>query len=68
MSILHAVHEIKLVVLYTMEPLPVYVVYLYLLIQKNQCPVNQLLQYMIDVAMGMHYLAEKRFVHRVSKT
>lgn len=51
-----------------MEPQPIYVVYLNLLIQKNQRPVNQLLQYMIDVAMGMHYLAEKRFVHRVSDT
>ena len=35
--------------------------------QTYSRPVEQLVKYMIDVAMGMHYLAEKGLVHRVSR-
>ena len=28
--------------------------------------MKQLVKYMIDISMGMHYLAEKGLVHRVS--
>ncbi len=38
----------------------------YFLLQKNPRPVESLVKYMIDVAMGMHYLSEKGLVHRVS--
>ena len=34
--------------------------------QKNERSVDQLIKYMIDVAMGMHYLTERGLVHRVS--
>ena len=27
--------------------------------------MDQLVKYMVDIAMGMHYLAEKGLVHRV---
>ena len=27
--------------------------------------MDQLVKYMIDVAMGMHYIAEKGLIHRV---
>lgn len=33
--------------------------------QTYSRPVEQLVKYMIDVAMGMHYLSEKGLVHRV---
>ena len=33
--------------------------------QTNSRPVDQLVKYMIDVAMGMHYIAEKGLIHRV---
>ena len=36
------------------------------LVQKNDRPVYQLVKYMVDVAMGMDYLSEKCYVHRVS--
>ena len=35
--------------------------------QKNERPVKQLVKYMIDIAMGMHYISEKGLVHRVSE-
>ena len=35
--------------------------------QKNERPVKQLVKYMIDVAMGMHYISERGLVHRVSE-
>ena len=35
--------------------------------QTYSRPVKQLVKYMIDVAMGMHYLAEKGLIHRVSR-
>ena len=35
-------------------------------LQRNVRPVKQLVKYMIDISMGMHYLAEKGLVHRVS--
>lgn len=34
--------------------------------KKNQRSVDQLIKYMIDVAMGMHYIMERGLVHRVS--
>ena len=38
-----------------------------LLLQNNKRPIKKLLKYMLDVAMGMHYIAGKRLVHRVSR-
>lgn len=35
-------------------------------IQKNSRDEPQLMKYMIDVAMGMHYLSDKGIIHRVS--
>lgn len=41
--------------------------YMYVLQRNMQCKSQvQLMKYMIDVAMGMHYLAEKGILHRVS--
>ena len=34
--------------------------------QNNERPVPQLVRYMIDIAMGMHYISERGLVHRVS--
>ena len=34
--------------------------------QRNPRPVQVLVKYMLDIAMGMHYIAEKGLVHRVS--
>ena len=34
--------------------------------KKNQRPVKNLVKYMIDISMGMHYIAERGLVHRVS--
>ena len=34
--------------------------------QKNKRSVQQLVKYMFDVAMGMHYISERGLVHRVS--
>ena len=34
--------------------------------QKNERPVKLLVKYMIDIAMGMHYISERGLVHRVS--
>ena len=34
--------------------------------QNNEHSVDQLIKYMINVAMGMHYITEKGLVHRVS--
>lgn len=34
--------------------------------KKNERSVDQLIKYMIDVAMGMHYIMERGLVHRVS--
>ena len=34
--------------------------------QRNYRPVEKLLKYMLDVSVGMHYIAEKGLVHRVS--
>ena len=36
-------------------------------LQKNERPVKQLVKYMIDIAMGMHYISERGLVHRVSE-
>lgn len=45
----------------------VYIMYMYVLQRNMQCKSQvQLMKYMIDVAMGMHYLAEKGIIHRVS--
>ncbi|XP_065907466.1 uncharacterized protein [Dysidea avara] len=33
-------------------------------LKNNNRPVHRLVKYMVDVAMGMHYLSEKGFVHR----
>ncbi|KAL5484137.1 hypothetical protein EMCRGX_G020585 [Ephydatia muelleri] len=33
-------------------------------LSKNHRSVQQLVKYMIDVAMGMHYIAERRLTHR----
>lgn len=38
----------------------------YLILQKNKRSANQLVKYMVDVAMGMHYISERGLVHRVS--
>jgi hypothetical protein len=35
---------------------------------KNERPIQQLVKYMVDVAMGMHYISERGLVHRVSRT
>ena len=34
--------------------------------KRNERSVDQLIKYMIDVAMGMHYIMERGLVHRVS--
>ena len=34
--------------------------------KNNERSVDQLIKYMIDVAMGMHYIMERGLVHRVS--
>ena len=34
--------------------------------QKNKRSSQQLVKYMVDVAMGMHYISERGLVHRVS--
>ena len=34
-------------------------------LQNNHRPVVVLIRYMLDVAVGMHYIAEKGLVHRV---
>ena len=36
-----------------------------LFFQNNNRPVVVLIRYMLDVAVGMHYIAEKGLVHRV---
>ena len=36
-----------------------------IIFQNNSRPVGVLIRYMLDVAMGMHYIAEKGLVHRV---
>ncbi|XP_065907462.1 uncharacterized protein [Dysidea avara] len=33
-------------------------------LKHNHRPVHRLVKYMVDIAMGMHYLSEKGFVHR----
>ena len=33
--------------------------------QANPRPIKQLVKYLIDIAMGMHYISERRLVHRV---
>ena len=35
-------------------------------LQRNPRPVGVLIKYMLDIAMGMHYIADKGLVHRVS--
>ena len=39
---------------------------LYPAMQNNERTIEQLIKYMIDVAMGMHYINEHGLVHRVS--
>ena len=39
---------------------------LYISFQNNEHTIEQLIKYMIDVAMGMHYINEHGLVHRVS--
>ena len=34
-------------------------------LQNNQRSTSQLVKYMVDVAMGMHYISERGLVHRV---
>ncbi len=34
--------------------------------QNHERPVEKLLKYMLDVAMGMHYISCQGLVHRVS--
>ena len=53
---INAVKFNKYLILYAIAPL-----------QKNQRPVEKLIKYMIDVAMGMHYISERGLVHRVRK-
>jgi hypothetical protein len=36
--------------------------------QGNERPMKALLKYMLDVALGMHYISERGLVHRVSAT
>lgn len=38
----------------------------FLILQKNKRSASQLVKYMVDVAMGMHYISERGLVHRVS--
>jgi serine/threonine protein kinase len=33
-------------------------------LRKNERPIQQLVKYMVDVAMGMHYISERGLVHR----
>lgn len=37
-----------------------------LIAQENRKPIKALIRYMLDVALGMHYISEKGLVHRVS--
>ena len=41
-------------------------IHMFLSSKRNERSVNQLIKYMIDVAMGMHYIMERGLVHRVS--
>jgi hypothetical protein len=38
------------------------------LFQINLQPVDKLVKYMLDISMGMHYIAAKGLIHRVSAT
>ena len=44
----------------------IFSVYYFMCMQRNYRPVEKLLKYMLDVSVGMHYIAEKGLVHRVS--
>ena len=35
-----------------------------LTLQRNPRPVSQLVKYMVDISMGMHYLSERGLIHR----
>lgn len=43
----------------------VFCLFVLFLLQKNKRPGENLLSYMLDISMGMHYLAQKGLVHRV---
>ena len=46
----------------TFSPKMIFLIFL----QKNQRTVQQLVKYMVDIAMGMHYISSRGLVHRVS--